>query len=215
MKLPSYIRESTIAMTDARRRVCSAASIRKLARESQPSRNFRRVCQSCRLSAVCEVRSAGQARTAVARGCPALSVRTWQDRDLDLFAELADVCLATSVPTLQRDLIASEYQVWEARAFGADAVTLLPALVEPAELARFAALAEELGMTAVFEVYDEEDAEVAFDLGAQVTVAAGSDLATLRSIRDRLPPTLLVLAEAGGTMTLIGGELLQVTGEAA
>lgn len=208
MRLSSSALESAQARTQARRRACSTASIRALARESRASHNFRRACQSHRQSSVCEVRSARQARTAVARGCPAVSVLTWSEQDVDLFADLADVCATTNVPTLQRDLIASEYQVWEARAFGADAVTLLPALVEPGELARYAALAEKLGMTAVFEIYDEEDAQVAWDLGAQVTVVAGSDLDSVRRVRDALPPTLLVLAEVGGNMAFIGAELL-------
>ncbi|ATY13970.1 hypothetical protein CU254_28760 [Amycolatopsis sp. AA4] len=208
MKLPGEARELAQARTTARRRACSAASIRALARDSRPSRNFRRVCQSGRRSAVCEVGSADQARTAVRRGCAAVGVRTWPEHRADLFEVLAGVCLATDAPTLQRDLIVSEYQVWEARAFGADAVTLLPALAEPGELARLAAVTEKAGMTPVFEIYDKDDAEVARDLGAQVTVVAGADFDDARAIRTSLPPTLLVLAEAGGDMALIGGPLL-------
>jgi indole-3-glycerol phosphate synthase len=217
MKISSSVRDSVQARTRARRRTCGAASIRALAGESRASRNFQRACQSHRQSAVCEVRSASQACTAVARGAPAVSVRTWSEHGVELFADLADVCATADVPTLQRDLIASEYQVWEARAFGADAVTLLPALVGPGDLARFATLAERLRMTAVFELYDEEDAEVAVDLGAQVTVAASSDFERVRNIRDSLPPTLLVLAEAYGDMVLIGEELVprHEMGEAA
>ncbi|WP_369094784.1 hypothetical protein [Amycolatopsis orientalis] len=145
---------------------------------------------------------------AAAHGCPAVAVRTWSDQDGDLFADLLDVRSATDAPVLQRDLVVAEYQVWEARAFGADAVTLLPALAEPVQLAQFAALAEALRMTPVFEIYDEEDAEVALDLGAQVTVVAGASPDKVRKIREDLPPTLLALSETGGDMALIGESLL-------
>jgi hypothetical protein len=69
-------------------------------------------------------------------------------------------------------------------------------------------------MTPVFELYDEEDAGVAVDLGAQVTVVAGPEV---ESVRATLPPTVLVLAEAGADMVLIGEDLLprHETSEAA
>lgn len=62
-----------------------------------------------------------------------------------------------SKPLLRKDFIIDEYQVREARAFGADAILLMANVLDPARLAGFYDLARELGMQALFEVHTEEE----------------------------------------------------------
>ena len=62
-----------------------------------------------------------------------------------------------SKPVLRKDFIVEEYQVREARAFGADAVLLMANVLDPARLPGFYDLARELGMEALFEVHSEEE----------------------------------------------------------
>lgn len=69
---------------------------------------------------------------------------------------LAEVRARSSKPVLRKEFIFDEYQVVEARAFGADAILLMANLLEPEELRRLHALARELGMDALFECHTQE-----------------------------------------------------------
>jgi indole-3-glycerol phosphate synthase len=69
---------------------------------------------------------------------------------------LRQVKLKTTKPVLRKDFIFEEYQVYEARAFGADAILLMANLLEPEEMERLYALAHELGMNALFECHTRE-----------------------------------------------------------
>jgi indole-3-glycerol phosphate synthase len=72
---------------------------------------------------------------------------------------LRQVKLATTKPVLRKDFIFDEYQVYEARAFGADAILLMANLLEPEELQRLFALARDLQMEALFECHNREQIE--------------------------------------------------------
>lgn len=72
---------------------------------------------------------------------------------------LREVKVGGSKPVLRKDFIFDEYQVYEARAFGADAVLLMANLLTPAEVARLYVLACELGMDALFECHTGEQIE--------------------------------------------------------
>ena len=73
--------------------------------------------------------------------------------------DLATIRSAVSKPVLRKDFIVNEYQIREARAFGADAVLLMASVLDAPRLKGFHQLVLELGMEALFEVHDE--AEVA------------------------------------------------------
>jgi indole-3-glycerol phosphate synthase len=70
---------------------------------------------------------------------------------------LREIALRVSKPVLRKDFIVSEYQIHEARAFGADAVLLMASVLDAPRLKGFHQLVMELGMEALFEVHDEEE----------------------------------------------------------
>jgi len=70
---------------------------------------------------------------------------------------LAAIRRTSSKPVLRKDFIVEEYQVREARAFGADAILLMANVLDPARLRGFYDLAREVGMEALFEVHTEEE----------------------------------------------------------
>jgi indole-3-glycerol phosphate synthase len=70
---------------------------------------------------------------------------------------LQQIRACVSKPVLRKDFIISEYQIREARAFGADAILLMASVLDAARLKGFHELALELGMEALFEVHDEEE----------------------------------------------------------
>lgn len=80
------------------------------------------------------------------------------------------------VPVLFKDFICSPYQVFEARATGADAVLLIVRILTPSQLGELLDLSRNLGMTALVETFDADDIHIACDVGADVIGINNRDL---------------------------------------
>ena len=118
--------------------------------------------------------------------------------------DLAAVRAAVEVPILRKDFVISSYQVHEARAHGADMVLLIVAALEQNVLTGLLERIESLGMAALVEVHDEEEADRALEAGARVIGVNARDLRTLevdRSVFERiapgLPNSVVKIAESG------------------
>lgn len=110
----------------------------------------------------------------------------------------------TRPPLLRKDFIIDPYQVYEARAFGADALLLIVACLEPPQLRDLLALTRSLGMEALVEVHDGPEVAVAVAAGATVLGINNrdlrtftTDLETTRRLRDLMPADLTVVSESG------------------
>ena len=119
-------------------------------------------------------------------------------------ADLAAVRAAVGVPVLRKDFVVSAYQVHEARAHGADLVLLIVAALEQNVLVGLLERIESLGMTALVEVHNEEEADRALEANAKVIGVNARDLRTLevdRSVFERIAPGLpnnvVKIAESG------------------
>src|SRR5262249_35215451 len=98
-------------------------------------------------------------------------------------------------PLLRKDFIFDPYQVYEARAYGADALLLIVAALDDPALAALLALTHELGMQALVEVHDEAELERALAAGATIVGVNNRDLRTFATtlettarVAARLPP---------------------------
>ncbi|MEN3615136.1 indole-3-glycerol phosphate synthase TrpC [Plantactinospora sp. ZYX-F-223] len=118
--------------------------------------------------------------------------------------DLAAVRTAVDIPVLRKDFVVSSYQVHEARAHGADLVLLIVAALEQNVLVGLLERIESLGMTALVEVHDEEEADRALEAGARVIGVNARNLRTLevdRSVFERIAPGLpnkvVKIAESG------------------
>lgn len=109
---------------------------------------------------------------------------------------LAAVRAATSVPLLCTDIVISPYQVYEARSWGADMITLLADAVTPRALASLCDLIAELGMTAVVNVRTTTEADHALEAGARVIsiATAPADSGKFSLIAGDLPLNVLTIA---------------------
>jgi indole-3-glycerol phosphate synthase len=119
-------------------------------------------------------------------------------------ADLTAVRAAVGIPVLRKDFVISSYQVHEARAHGADLVLLIVAALEQNALVGLLERIESLGMTALVEVHDEEEADRALEAGAQVIGVNARNLRTLevdRTVFERIAPGLpnnvVKIAESG------------------
>jgi indole-3-glycerol phosphate synthase len=111
---------------------------------------------------------------------------------------------ATGLPILRKDFTSIAYQVWEARAWGADAVLLIVAALEQEELAALLAETTAAGLDALVEVHSAAEAAVAARAGAELVGVNARDLHTLEvdlgrfaAIRADLPAGSTIVAESG------------------
>jgi indole-3-glycerol phosphate synthase len=144
-----------------------------------------------------------QARRYEQGGAAAISVLTEGRRFKGSLDDLEAVKAAVRLPVLRKDFIATEYQVLEARASGADLVLLIVAALEQDVLARLHALSLELGMTPLVETHSADEVERAADLGAKLIGVNARDLSTFELDRDlfgrladRIPADAVKIAES-------------------
>jgi indole-3-glycerol phosphate synthase len=145
-------------------------------------------------------------------GARMISVLTEERRFGGSLDDLDAVRAAVQIPVLRKDFVVGSYQVHEARAHGADVVLLIVAALEQNVLIGLRERIESLGMTALVEVHDEDEASRALDAGARVIGVNARNLKTLevdRSTFERiapgLPSSVVKIAESGvrGPLDLI------------
>jgi indole-3-glycerol phosphate synthase len=139
-----------------------------------------------------------------AGGASAVSVLTEGRRFGGSLADLEAVGARVDVPVLRKDFVVDPYQVWEARAYGAEMVLLIVAALGRAQLAELVALAREVGLTPLVEVHDEAEVERAVESGATVIGVNARDLTTLvvergtfARVAPHIPEGLVRIAESG------------------
>lgn len=144
------------------------------------------------------------ARSYEANGAAAISVLTEPHFFLGSPDHLTAIKQAVEVPVLRKDFIVDEYQVYEARAWGADAILLICAMLDDAQLRHLLGVAYEQCMHCLVEVHSREEAQRAVAAGAAIIGVNSRDLVTfqmnpylLRELRRLIPADRVVVAESG------------------
>ena len=147
---------------------------------------------------------AGLAADYAAGGASVISVLTERRRFGGSLEDLAAVRAAVDIPVLRKDFIVSSYQLWEARAYGADAILLIVAALDQPTLVGLRERAESLGMIALVEVHDEAETQRAVEAGARVIGINARNLKTLEVDRGTfarlapgIPKGIVKVAESG------------------
>jgi indole-3-glycerol phosphate synthase len=137
-------------------------------------------------------------------GAAVISVLTEQRRFNGSLADLDAVRASVDIPLLRKDFTVDEYQIWEARAHGADLILLIVASLSDSELRDFSALSRELGMNVLVETHTEEEIERAVAAEARIIGVNVRNLKTLdvdrsvfASLAGLIPGEALVVAESG------------------
>lgn len=137
-------------------------------------------------------------------GATCLSVLTDEKFFLGHLSYLGLIREQVGLPLLRKDFICDPYQIVEARAFGADAVLLIAAMLELQQLREFAAQARELRLDVLLEVHDQAELELALQTDCELIGINNrslrsfvTDLGTTERLRPLIPPERLVVAESG------------------
>ena len=174
--------------------------------------------QSSKLSVIAEVKRSSPSKGALAEildpadlalsyqtgGATVVSVLTESRKFGGSLADLAAVRSAVNIPILRKDFMVDEYQIFEARAYGADIILLIVAALSDLQLSEYFALAKSLGMQVLVETHTLDEVERALLLDPEIIGVNARDLTTLKidlDAFDRLakaiPHGIVKVAESG------------------
>ncbi len=144
------------------------------------------------------------AKTYAANGAAAVSVLTEEKYFQGSLDHLAAIRKEVKLPLLRKDFIFDPYQVYESRAYGANALLLIVAILGQEQLGELLSLSHNLGMDCLVEVHNETEVARALDSGAEVIGINNRDLKTFkvdikttRRLRPLIPEGCTVVSESG------------------
>ena len=179
---------------------------------------FERALRSDDIAFICEIKRASPSKGLIAKefpyieiakeyeaaGAAAISVLTepfWFMGDDRYLREIADI---VSIPLLRKDFIVDVYMIYEAKILGAEAVLLICSILDRQTLSDYIGVAHSLGLSALVEVHDEDELNMAVKSGARVIGVNNRDLRTFEvdtSVSTRLrksaPGNIIFVSESG------------------
>ena len=131
---------------------------------------------------ICEVKKASPSKGIIAEhfpyldiakeyevaGAAAISVLTEPDFFKGDKKYLQEIASTVKIPVLRKDFIIDEYQIYQAKLWGASAILLICACLDVLTLTKFRELADSLGLSSLVEAHDEDEVQMAIDCGARI-----------------------------------------------
>jgi len=196
------------------------AEVRGRAADQSSPRAFRSGLQrnEISLSLIAEVKKASPSRGLIradfdpekiarvyeAHGASAISVLTEEDFFQGSLDNLARVRCAVGLPILRKDFLLAPYQLYEARAWGADGVLLIAAILSDGQIEEMAGIAGETGMDALVEVHSRKELDRVLRLGVGFIGINNRDLTTMKidlrhtlELLGDIPHEAVVVTESG------------------
>jgi len=210
--------KTLLSPAQAREQAHEAAANERSANKENSPLQFERAISAPGLSFICEVKKASPSKGVIAENFPwleiakdyeeggaaAISVLTEPEFFLGSDQYLREISTAVKIPTLRKDFIIDQYQIYEAKLWGAKAVLLICALLEPQTLSSFIAVADTVALDCLVEIHNEAEAEEALSAGARIIGINNRDLATFNvdtglasRLRKQIKRGILTVAESG------------------
>lgn len=201
------IAEHVRGVVERRRREAPPEALRDRPGFDLPRRGFARALAGTGRRIVAEVKKASPSRGLLradfdplatagayaAHGASAISVLTEERFFQGSLEDLEKIRGAVDVPLLRKDFTLDPYQLLEARSYGADAVLLIAAMLEPSLMRELGERAAELSLDALIEVHTEKELEAALAAGARLIGVNNRDLETFEvdlATAERLAPLI-------------------------
>jgi indole-3-glycerol phosphate synthase len=201
-------KRSQLARASAQR-----ADLESRAADRPAARNFRAALIAAPPAIISEIKQASPSQgvfiddvrpASIAKLYEALSILTDEEFFKGKLADLEAARSAVAVPVLRKDFTIDEFHIVEAAAHGADAILLIAAILDRAQLRRFRELAGKYGMAALVEVHDDYELDAALDSGADIVGVNNRNLHTFEvtldtSLRlaEKMPSNVVKIAESG------------------
>lgn len=195
-----------------------AEALKKAQEEGKFEFPFERAIAKDGISFICEVKKASPSKGIIAEDFPYLEIaRDYERAGADCISVLTEpdyfkgddeylksISREVSIPTIRKDFIIDEYQIYEAKLLGASCVLLIAALLDTDTIKRYKGICDGLGLSALVEAHDEAEIRSAMAAGARMIGVNNRDLRTFEvdinnSIRLRglVPGDILFVAESG------------------
>lgn len=167
---------------------------------------------------IAEIKKASPSQGIIRKDFDCLTIaKTYEEKKVDAISVLTEenffggnltfiprVRKITSMPVLRKDFIFDDYQIFEARAYEADAILLIAAILERSQAAEYLHLARELGLSVLYEIHTPRELETALFIEAEIIGINNRDLDSLRvdvnttlSLRTHIPREKIVVSESG------------------
>lgn len=185
---------------------------------NMPTRDFKKALTSSEINIIAEIKKASPSKGIIVNdfnlesiamkyessSCSAISVLTEEKYFKGSLDYLQKVKKITSKPVLRKDFIFDEYQIYESKAFGADALLLISTSLDEETLKRLIFLTLDLNMVPLVEVHNELDLDKAINSNANVIGINNRDLKTFKvdlqtsaSLSDKIPSNIIIVSESG------------------
>ena len=206
---------------EVKKRSFPLEEVKRVASEQTPPLDFASALHSDCIQLIAEVKKASPSRgiicpdfnpVAIAQiyasnGASAISVLTetrYFQGSLNHLRDIRKALESKRLPLLRKDFIGDPYQVYESRAYGADSLLLIVAILTPEKLGELLRLSHQLGMGCLVEVHNETELEIALNSGARVIGINNRDLTTFtvdltitEQLRPLIPQDRIVVSESG------------------
>ena len=206
---------------EARKRSFPLAELRRAVLAQPPPLDFASALRGDCLQLIAEVKKASPssgvfrpdfnpveiAQTYASNGASAISVVTearYFQGSLNYLRDIRNALENKRLPLLRKDFLCDPYHVYESRAYGADALLLIVAILKREKLEELLGLSHQLGIGCLVEVHNQAELEIALNSGAQVIGINNRDLSTFTvdlTITERLRPLIpqdrIVVSESG------------------
>ncbi len=217
----NMIAERTVERVKERKKLKSLNEIIKEAESrstGSPDFPFKQALRKSGMSFICEVKKASPSKGILDEDFPYLKIaREYEEAAADAVSVLTEpewflgndkyleeIRRNVTVPILRKDFTVDEYQIYEAKLLGADAILLICALLDPRVLREYIGIARGLGLSALTEVHTEAEVLAALEAGAGIIGVNNRDLKTFdvdinTSVRLRtlVPENILFVSESG------------------
>ena len=200
----------------------SPEAMEELAARGGPAdgQSFVSALQKPGLSFICEVKRASPSKGLIAPDFPYLDIaREYEAAGADAVSCLTepkwflgsddifrDIRRTISLPMLRKDFTVDEYQLYQAKTMGANAVLLICAILDTATLAKYLEICDMLGLAALVETHDGEEIRSALSAGARIIGVNNRnlkdftvDFSNAARLRELIPPEAVYVAESGVT----------------
>jgi len=206
---------------EARKRSFPLVELQRVALLQPPPLDFASALRGERVQLIAEVKKASPsrgvirsdfnpveiARTYASNGASAISVLTetrYFQGSLNHLRDIREALGNKRLPLLRKDFILDSYQIYESRAYGADSLLLIVAILEPERLDELLELSHQLNMSCLVEVHNEAELEIALRSHARIIGINNRDLSTFavdltttERLRPLIPQDRIVVSESG------------------
>lgn len=179
---------------------------------------FEKALKKKDIAFICEVKKASPSKGVIAEdfpyqriageyelaGADAISVLTEPKYFLGADNYLQEISALVNIPVLRKDFTIDEYQIYQAKVIGADAVLLICSLLDTDTIGQYIKICDELGLSALVEAHSEEEVFSAMNAGARIIGVNNRNLQTFEvdlnnsiRLRNLVPKDMIFVAESG------------------